>query len=179
MATMSADPIGPTAPETIAADSDPGAASDSSERRAAAVRALEAEFGELITHFRRVILENANRVSPGMLPGAYKTLTTIARCEQVTVSALAERMLVDKSQASRMVRELEDLGLVERSADPKDGRSFLLRVTPLGSERLAAARLPQEGMLMNSLHEWSVLDIENLTRLLHALASGVTPDSTV
>ena len=55
------------------------------EARAEAVRALEAEFGELITHFRRVITENANRVSPGMLPGAYKIFTTIARCEMVTV----------------------------------------------------------------------------------------------
>ncbi|WP_309103503.1 MarR family transcriptional regulator [Microbacterium sp.] len=145
------------------------------EARTAAVRALEAEFGELITHFRRVILENANRVSPGMLPGAYKTLTTIARCEEVTVSALAERMLVDKSQASRMVRELEELGLVERSADPRDGRSFLLRLTTLGTDRLAAARLPQEGMLMNTLQDWNLQDIENLTRLLHALANGVTP----
>jgi DNA-binding MarR family transcriptional regulator len=149
--------------------------SDSPEARAAAVRALEAEFGELITHFRRLILENANRVSPGMLPGAYKALTTIARCEQVTASALAERMLMDKGQVSRTVRELEDLGLIERSPDPSDGRSSLLRLTTIGTERLAAARAPQEGMLMSTLHDWSLTDIGNLTRLLHALASGVTP----
>jgi DNA-binding MarR family transcriptional regulator len=151
------------------------ATSETPEARAESVRALEAEFSELITHFRRLIMENANRVSPGMLPGAYKTLTTIARCEQVTVSALAERMLTDKGQVSRMVRELEGLGLVERSTDPADGRSFLLRLTPLGTERLAEARLPQEGLLMTTLADWSIADIDNLTRLLHALASGVTP----
>ena len=149
--------------------------SESPEARAAAVRALEAEFGELITHFRRLIMENANRVSPGMLPGAYKALTTIARCEQVTASALAERMLMDKGQVSRTVRELEELELIERSPDPSDGRSSLLRLTPLGTERLAAARAPQEGMLMSTLHDWNLTDIGNLTRLLHALASGVTP----
>ncbi|MEV4668232.1 MarR family winged helix-turn-helix transcriptional regulator [Microbacterium sp. LWO12-1.2] len=149
---------------------------DSPEARAAAVRALEAEFGELITHFRRLIMENANRVSPGMLPGAYKALTTIARCEQVTASALAERMLMDKGQVSRTVRELEELALIERSPDPSDGRSSLLRLTPLGTDRLAAARAPQEGMLMSTLHDWSLTDIGNLTRLLHALASGVTPE---
>lgn len=151
---------------------------DSPEARADAVRALEAEFGELITHFRRIITENANRVSPGLLPGAYKIFTTIARCERVTVSALSERMLMDKGQVSRMVRELEDLGLVERSADPTDGRSFLLELTPLGTERLSAARLPQEGMLLRTLSDWSLTDIGNLTRLLHALASGVTPGAT-
>lgn len=150
----------------------------SAEARADAVRALEAEFGELITHFRRIIVENANRVSPGMLPGAYKTLTTIARCGEVTSSALAERMLIDKSQVSRTVRELEDLGLIERTPDPRDGRSSLLRLTASGTERLAAARLPQEGMLMQSLEEWSVEDIGNLSRLLHALATGISPRAT-
>ncbi|MFB8187835.1 MarR family winged helix-turn-helix transcriptional regulator [Microbacterium sp. NPDC055988] len=152
--------------------------SDTPEARAAAVRALEAEFGELITHFRRVISENANRVSPGLLPGAYKTFTTIARCETVTVSALSERMLLDKGQVSRMVRELEELGLVERSTDPSDGRSFLLQLTSLGEERLAAARLPQEGRLLRTLEDWSLADIGSLTRLLHALASGASPDAT-
>jgi DNA-binding MarR family transcriptional regulator len=152
--------------------------SDTPEARAAAVRALEAEFGELITHFRRVIAENANRVSPGLLPGAYKIFTTIARCETVTVSALSERMLLDKGQVSRMVRELEELGLVERSTDPADGRSFLLQLTPLGEERLAVARLPQEGRLLRTLADWSLTDIASLTRLLHALASGASPDAT-
>ena len=150
---------------------------DTPEARAEAVRALEAEFSELITHFRRVITENANRVSPGLLPGAYKIFTTIARCERVTVSTLSERMLMDKGQVSRMVRELEELGLIERSADPSDGRSFLLQLTPVGAERLAAARLPQEGLLLDTLADWSLTDIGNLTRLLHALGSGVTPAS--
>jgi DNA-binding MarR family transcriptional regulator len=148
---------------------------DTPEARAAAGRALEAEFSELITHFRRLILENANRVSPGLLPGAYKIFTTIARCDSVTVSTLADKLLMDKGQVSRTVRELEELGLVERSTDPADGRSFLLRLTPHGVERLAAARLPQEGMLLQTLSDWSLTDIGNLTALLHALSSGVSP----
>lgn len=145
------------------------------EERAEAVRSLEAEFGELITRARRVMMENANRVSPGLLPGAYKVLSTIERCGQVTSSALAERMLIDKSQVSRTVRELEDLALIERSPDPHDGRSSLLRLTPLAEERLAAAREPQEGMLLRTLEGWSIDDIGSLTRLLHALTSGVSP----
>lgn len=143
--------------------------------RTVAVRALEAEFSELITHFRRLIIDNANRVSPGMLPGAYKTFTTIARCGSVTSSMLAERMLVDKGQLSRMVRELEDLGLIHRSPDPNDGRSSLLSLTPHGEAKLIEAREPQEGMLMRNLADWSVDDIDSLTRLLHALSSGATP----
>ncbi|MBU4464656.1 MAG: MarR family winged helix-turn-helix transcriptional regulator [Actinobacteria bacterium] len=143
--------------------------------RTDAVRALEAEFSELINQFRRVITENAHRVSPGMLPGAYKVFTTIVHRGSVTQSALVGILLADKGQISRTVRELEDLGLVMRTPDPADGRSSLLSPTPLGFERLSAAREPQESTLLNALSEWEVDDIVSLSRLLHALTAGVTP----
>ncbi|HEY6801380.1 MAG TPA: MarR family transcriptional regulator, partial [Agromyces sp.] len=127
------------------------AAEDTREARTEAVRALEAEFGELINRFRRIISENAGRVSPGMLPGAYKVFTTIVRRESITLSALAESLMADKGQISRTVRELEQLGLIERTPDPDDGRSSLLSPTPEGLTRLAAARAPQERTLVDSL----------------------------
>ncbi len=150
---------------------------DTRAARTEAVRALEAEFGELINRFRRIITENANRVSPGMLPGAYKVFTTIVRREGITLSALAETLMADKGQISRTVRELEQLGLVQRTPDPADGRSSLLSPTPEGLERLAAARAPQESTLVDALEEWSLDDIRNLTRLLHALTAGQAPDA--
>ncbi|KQZ86157.1 transcriptional regulator [Microbacterium sp. Root166] len=148
---------------------------DTREARTQAVRALEAEFGELITRFRKVISENADRVSPGMLPGAYKVFTTIVRRESVTLSALAEALMADKGQISRTVRELEQLGLIERTPDPEDGRSSLLSPTAFGLERLAQARAPQESTLLNALEEWPLEDIRNLSRLLHALTAGQSP----
>lgn len=143
--------------------------------RAEAVRALESEFSELITRMRRVIADNAQRVSPGMLPGAYKVFTTIVRRENVTLSALAETLMADKGQISRTVRELEQLGLIRRTPDPTDGRSSLLSPTPLGLERLALARAPQEGILMQTLEDWPIEQIRDLTRLLHALTTGEMP----
>ncbi|GAA2975178.1 DNA-binding MarR family transcriptional regulator [Microbacterium terrae] len=151
------------------------ASDDTRLARTDAVRALEAEFGELINRFRRIISENAHRVSPGMLPGAYKVFTTIVRRESITLSALAESLMSDKGQISRTVRELEQLGLVERTPDPSDGRSSLLSPTTVGLERLAAARAPQESSLVDALEEWPIDDIRNLTRLLHALTAGENP----
>ncbi|MET0828843.1 MAG: MarR family transcriptional regulator [Microbacterium sp.] len=148
---------------------------DTREARTEAVRALEAEFGELISRMRRVLADNAQRVSPGMLPGAYKVFTTIVRRESVTLSALAESLMADKGQISRTVRELEELGLISRTPDPEDGRSSLLSPTPEGLERLAEARAPQESVLLETLDAWSVDEIRNLTRLLHALTAGETP----
>lgn len=145
------------------------------EARTDAVRALEAEFGELLNRVRRLMSETAARVSPGMLPGAYKVFTTIVRRESISQSSLVEALMADKGQISRTVRELENLGLIERASDPADGRSSLLSPTAHGLERLAAARAPQEGTLMIALEQWEVTDIHNLTRLLHALTAGVTP----
>ncbi|WDG17380.1 MarR family winged helix-turn-helix transcriptional regulator [Microbacterium sp. Clip185] len=149
----------------------------SDEERTEAVRALEAQFSDLIGQFRRVISENAHRVSPGLLPGAYKVFTTIARHETVTQATLADHLLLDKGQLSRTVRELEALGLITRSPDPADGRSSLLSPTEYGMERLAAARAPQEGVLVRALESWDVSDIDNLRRLLQALIAGIRPDT--
>lgn len=154
-------------------------APETRDARTEAVRALESEFGELISRVRRLLADNANRVSPGMLPGAYKVFTTIARKEGITLSALAESLMADKGQISRTVRELENLRLIVRTPDPEDGRSSLLFPTPEGLERLAAARAPQEGLLLETLETWSLEEIRNLTRLLHALTTGETPSATI
>ena len=53
------------------------------EARTRAVRALEGEVGELINQFRLILAANAERLSPGLLPGAYKVFTTIVRRETV------------------------------------------------------------------------------------------------
>jgi len=150
---------------------------DTREARTAAVRDLETEFGLLLVQFRRRLAENAERLSPGMLPAAYKVFTTIVRAESITLSALAEVLVADKGQISRSVSELERLGLVQRTTDPADRRSSLLSATPEGLDRLAAARAPQEKALVHALEDWPVSDIRNLARLLHALTLGATPDS--
>ncbi|GAA1935481.1 MarR family transcriptional regulator [Microbacterium aoyamense] len=146
-----------------------------SEARTTAVRALEAEFGELFTQVRQLLADSAHRMSPGMLPGAYKVFTTIVRREVVTLSTLADALMADKGQVSRTVRDLEQLGFVQRTPDPDDGRSSLLSATPLGLERLAEVRRPQSSTLLTALDQWSIDDVRELTRLLHALSTGAPP----
>ncbi len=157
------------------ARTDAGRDREPDRARPAAGRALEGEFSELITRMRRLLMENAERVSPGMLPGAYKVFTTIVRRERVSQSTLAEHLVVDKGQLSRAVRELEQLGLIQRESDPDDGRASILSPTAHGLARLAQARAPQEDTLAKALAGWPVDDIQNLTRLLHALTTSSLP----
>ncbi len=145
---------------------------DADQEQTDAIRELENEFGVLVHRYRQVIGELANRVSEGMLPGAYKVFTTIVRHEPVTASALAEELMADKGQISRTVRELEDLRLIHRTPDPADRRSWLLSATPEGLARLEAARAGYGGVMAATLTGWEVSDIRHLTRLLHALSEG-------
>ncbi|AYF98005.1 MarR family winged helix-turn-helix transcriptional regulator [Protaetiibacter intestinalis] len=145
--------------------------------RQEAVRGLEGAFGELMGEFRRIYVQAAASVSPGMLPGTFKVLSMIQRSGSETVSGLAERISADKGQVSRSVTELEDLGLVERTADRSDGRIKVISVTEEGRRRLEQARLPYEGRLTEVLADWPMESIERLTGLLHALARGETPEA--
>ncbi|MFS0866646.1 MarR family winged helix-turn-helix transcriptional regulator [Microbacterium sp. 179-B 1A2 NHS] len=147
------------------------------EERLRAAAALEAEIGGLIGRFRRVVADNAQRLSPGLLPGSYKLFTMIVKTGPVSSSTLAELLQADKGQISRTVRELEALGLVERAPDPHDGRSALLTATADGASRLAAARRPNESLLVQALSDWSVTDIDHLSRLLRALSEARRPDA--
>lgn len=145
--------------------------------RTDAVRALEAEFGELFTRVRRLYLDAAERVVPGLSPSAYKALIVIANRGPLTASALVERMLADKSQVSRLVRELYEHGLIERASDPHDRRSSLLSATELGRARLALAREHDGERLLRVLDKWQIEDIQLLTSLLHTFSHGIPPGS--
>lgn len=140
-----------------------------------AMRALESEFSELLGHLRRIHVEAAGKVSPGLQVGSYKTFLIIARREGITPSALAEHLMIDKGQLSRAVRQLEDLGLVERRTDPSDGRSSLLFPTASGTRKLAESRAPYNDRLFAILDDWDLTDIEQLAVLLRALRTGERP----
>lgn len=53
---------------------------------------------------------------------------------------LAEHEGIARSTITRIVRQLEDSGLVTRESDPRDGRSAITALTPAGSNLLADAR---------------------------------------
>ncbi|MDR6867306.1 DNA-binding MarR family transcriptional regulator [Microbacterium resistens] len=146
------------------------------DERTTALHALEAEFGELFSRVRRLYVSSAERVAPGLSPGAFKLFSLIARRGQATASELAERMMSDKSLVSRLVRELEEHGLIRRTPDPQDGRSSLLSATESGLERLTEARQHDDERLIRALDAWDIREIQDLTRLLHALSQGAAPE---
>jgi DNA-binding MarR family transcriptional regulator len=84
-------------------------------------------------------------------------------------SALATAVCVDPSTVSRQITSLVDLGLVERRADPRDGRATLLAATAAGEARYQQVHDRRDRAFAALLSDWSDSDVRELTVLLHRL----------
>jgi DNA-binding MarR family transcriptional regulator len=74
-------------------------------------------------------------------------------------SALAEAVFSDPSTVSRQVATLVKEGLVERRADPDDGRASVLAVTEAGTRLLEERRLMRNKAIARMLADWSEGDL--------------------
>src|SRR5690242_1267084 len=102
------------------------------------VRAMDAEVEaiDLVEHELTRLLrraESARTRHPAALRldrSAYLLLGELEWRGPRGIAALAQSFQLDVSTASRQVAALEAKGLVERRADPADGRVCLLEITP-------------------------------------------------
>jgi len=96
---------------------------------------------------RRLRQETGSELSPSLS----SALATVERHGPLTPSELAERERVQRPTATRLVARLEEDGLVTRTADPSDGRSFLVAVTGEGRALLARMRRRKDAYLADRL----------------------------
>ena len=99
---------------------DPGRGGDDAGFEAA-VQGLEQAFSRLVLQHRQVMVRYAAALSPALSVGAMKAFMMLANEGTMTPSAVAEGLLVDRAQVSRMVRDLEAAGLITGSALMVDG----------------------------------------------------------
>ena len=86
----------------------------------------------LIRRVRRVIGERARAVHPDLQPPAYLMLGYVLDEGPIRASELCTVFDIDKGGISRQVQHLVDLGLVDRTPDPDDGRATLISVSDDG-----------------------------------------------
>ena len=91
---------------------------------------------DLAVRLRLAITRTSRRLrqeaGTGLSPTLTAALATVDRHGPLTPSELAARERVQRPTATRLVARLEELGVLERTADPADRRSSLLSVTPEG-----------------------------------------------
>jgi len=87
-------------------------------------------------------LDSELQVQHGMTVSDYDVLVQLRDAEQrsLTMGVLSERTMLTRSGMTRLVQGLEADGLVERRPCPSDARRSFAVLTPLGQERLEAAR---------------------------------------
>jgi DNA-binding MarR family transcriptional regulator len=89
------------------------------------------------------------------------------------MTALAEAVHSDPSTVSRQVSSLVADGLVERQADPEDGRACLLAATAQGHELFAELRRKRTEHLAALLSGWDRDDQLRLVELFGRLNSDI------
>ena len=96
-------------------------------------------------------------------------LQVIAAGGPIRPSEIAARQHVHQSLVTRQIRELEDAGDVTVAADPSDGRSYLVMLTPGGVDELD--RLMRIGLQRFALFvsDWDPEQVRNLAQLLEKL----------
>ncbi|MEU2424059.1 MarR family transcriptional regulator [Streptomyces sp. NPDC007851] len=137
--------------------------------------AEKAEYEELMRQLGAVasVRRELGRVLPdGCSNGAATALALLGRDGDMRIGRLAELLAVDMSVTSRLVAHLAARGWLDRSPDPADRRSRILRLTAEGRARLAELSDRTAEELARRLSDWSDDDVRRLTGLLSRLRAG-------
>ena len=91
-------------------------------------------------------------------------LATIEHRGPLTPSELAEYEGIKRPTATRVLQRLLEAGLIERTADPSDGRSAVVSVTRDGAALLKKLRSRKTAYLAQRLRELPDDDVKALER---------------
>ena len=127
-----------------------------------------------ITRVARRLRQEANA---DLSPSLTSALASIESHGPVTPSDLANCERVQRPTITRVLARLTELELVERAADPADGRSTLVTITPAGSALLSDLRTRRDAFLADRLSKLSPEDRAVLDRASHVLESLLEDES--
>jgi DNA-binding MarR family transcriptional regulator len=130
---------------------------------------LEREIGLLLRRSRAISARLAGELHADLDGAAYGLLALLQDSGPLRASDLVTRLGLDKSTVSRQVATLVDLGLVDRAADPVDGRAHVLTPSPEGSARLQRIREARRARWEADLSDWPASDVAALAGLLQRL----------
>jgi DNA-binding MarR family transcriptional regulator len=94
---------------------------------------------EMVARLRGVISRlarrlNASSTDEGLTPTQYSVLGLIAVRGPLGLTELTDLEGLNPTMLSRVVRKLDDEGLIRRQPDPADQRAVRVQVTPAGAE---------------------------------------------
>jgi DNA-binding MarR family transcriptional regulator len=137
------------------------------------------ELSTSAARLRLAITRAARRLrqeaSGDLTPTSAAALATVERHGPLTPSEVAEIERVKRPTATRSLRWLAEMGLVDRTPDPADGRSALVTITAEGRERLRRLRGRKNAYLarrMREMTEEEVRTLEGAAEILERMLEG-------
>lgn len=127
--------------------------------RAAALVAVEEEVRVLMRGIKRVIGERAAEVHADLQPSSFMILGWLADHGPARGTCLVEQFHIDKGAISRQVHHLVELGLVDRTPDPEDGRATLLSASAEAQRRLRDTGAAHRKVWDDQLEGWSAEEL--------------------
>jgi DNA-binding MarR family transcriptional regulator len=134
---------------------------------------LARSLGISLLRFGRSLRQRSDvELSPSLI----SALVAVRRHGPLTPSELADHERVKRPTATRFIACLEHGGLVSRTADPDDGRSYRVAATPQGVELVIAARRQQDAYLAERLELLDADDLATLARATEILERLIAED---
>lgn len=105
-------------------------------------------------------------------------LKMIGRRPGITPAQIGERMGRDRAQITRLVSELEEVGLIERTRSTQDRRSVVLSLSPNGINLFARMLERRAGLSQIMLSDLNDTETQTLKRLLQRLRGTLKGSSS-
>lgn len=137
---------------------------------------LEQELAVLLRRVRRVVAARARSVHPDLQAVSYLILGYVYNHGPLRASALCAVFDMDKGAVSRQVQHLLELGLVDRTPDPDDGRATLISVSDEGVRRLGDVAAHRRKLLAERLDDWSAEELEGFNTMLGRYNAALSDD---
>ncbi|MBP1302177.1 MarR family winged helix-turn-helix transcriptional regulator [Curtobacterium sp. 1310] len=101
--------------------------------------------------------------------GLVSALATIQAEGPLRPGDLSRIEVVTKPTMTRILTELEQRGFIEREADPRDGRAFMVSATPAGIAAVERARSDRTGIVAGLIADLPDDDVDSIAAALSAL----------
>jgi DNA-binding MarR family transcriptional regulator len=103
---------------------------------------------------------------------SFMLLHTLVCLGPSRVTMLAAAVHSDPSTVSRQAAHLVEMGLLERRADPGDGRASLLAITDAGTALLERARQRRDDRIAAITGSWQAAEREQFADLIDRFTAG-------
>lgn len=127
----------------------------------------------LMTHLKKELNARGTSITP-----VQAGILFLLRKNAHTMTRLSQILAIDNSAITGLVDRLEKSGLAQRTANPKDRRTYLIRITEKGKSEIDKAYVTIKRVNEEMKSGFSADEIETFKRVLNGLLDRFAKDAS-